>query len=193
MVNRHKSLYFWRFWPVSSIWSEVKQFFASFDSVIVPTIRSDAYTSRASHFGVNDDNNKTDTLIFAQWYARGMMFGTFPGGVWQKLLYLHAELIECRYLILFCGFSEELHLYHLFYTRKPANCNAFCVYIWRPCSTLMFAKVLAYGGRSKPRSCTTLLISHTNSLLHVEILYINNPCFDNLLAMYTDILDIFAT
>ena len=35
----------------------MKDFFASFDSLIIRKIRSDAYLCRSSHFGVNDDND----------------------------------------------------------------------------------------------------------------------------------------
>ena len=35
-------------------------FFASFDSLIIRKIRSDAYLCRSSHFGVNDDNDNNN-------------------------------------------------------------------------------------------------------------------------------------
>ena len=50
-------------------------FFATVDSLIIPTIRSDAYLCRASHFCVNDDNNnrRTKPITLPLAHVRGVM------------------------------------------------------------------------------------------------------------------------
>ena len=52
-VVNTKRHYLWRSWPVSSIWSKVKQFFfvfVPFNSLVVLKVRSDAYISRSGDF-----------------------------------------------------------------------------------------------------------------------------------------------
>ena len=55
---------------MSTIWSELKHFFATFDSLIVMKIRSDAYLCRSSHFDVNDNDRRKKKLLYPLLHMR---------------------------------------------------------------------------------------------------------------------------